>query len=253
MALHSLRAVTPELMAEVLPAFAAGDATAPIHIHVAEQQKEVDDCLAWSGARPVEWLLANADIDPRWCAVHATHMTGDEITALARTGAVAGLCPTTEATLGDGLFPLTDYLAAGGIIGIGSDSHISVSPVEELRWLEYGQRLIVQRRNVAALPGTRSIGAGLYRATLAGGAQALGRPTGALAQGCRTDLVVLDGDHPLLAGRAGDVLLDSWIFSGNANPVRDVIVGGRKVVTDGYHADEDAILAGYRATVADLA
>ena len=253
MALHSLRAVTPELMAEVLPAFAAGDATAPIHIHVAEQQSEVDDCLAWSGARPVEWLLANAALDARWCAVHATHMTADEIAGLARTGAVAGLCPTTEANLGDGLFPLTEFLAAGGIVGIGSDSHISVSPVEELRWLEYGQRLVKQRRNVAVLPGTRSIGAGLYRAALAGGARALGRPIGALAQGCRADMVILDADHPLLVGRAGDVLLDSWIFSGNANPVCDVIVGGRKVVTQGRHVDEDAILAEYRATITALA
>ncbi len=253
MALHSLRAVTPELIAEVLPAFAAGDATAPIHVHVAEQQSEVDDCLAWSGARPVEWLLANAALDARWCAVHATHMTADEITGLARMGAVAGLCPTTEANLGDGLFPLTEFLAAGGIVGIGSDSQISVSPVEELRWLEYGQRLIKQRRNVAALPGTRSIGAGLYRAALAGGAQALGRPIGALSAGCRADLVVLDGDHPLLVGRAGDVLLDSWIFSGNQNVVRDVIVGGRPVVTQGRHVDEAAIAAEFRATVADLA
>ena len=253
MALHSLRAVTPELMAEVLPAFAAGDATAPIHIHVAEQQSEVDDCLAWSGARPVEWLLANVALDARWCAVHATHMTADETVGLARTGAVAGLCPTTEANLGDGLFPLTEFLAAGGIVGIGSDSHISVSPVEELRWLEYGQRLVKQRRNVAVLPGTRSIGAGLYRAALAGGARALGRPIGALAQGCRADMVVLDADHPLLVGRAGDVLLDSWIFSGNANPVCDVIVGGRPVVTQGRHVDENAILADYRATVAALA
>ena len=253
MALHSLRAVTPELMAEVLPAFAAGDPAAPIHIHVAEQQREVDDCLAWSGARPVEWLLANAALDARWCAVHATHMTADEITGLARTGAVAGLCPTTEANLGDGLFPLTEFLAAGGAIGIGSDSHISVSPVEELRWLEYGQRLVKQRRNVAVLPGTRSIGAGLYRAALAGGAQALGRPIGALSQGCRADMVVLDGDHPLLVGRTGDVLLDSWIFSGNANAVRDVIVGGRPVVTQGRHVDEDAIAAEFRSTVAALA
>ncbi len=253
MALHSLRAVTPELMAEVLPTFAAGDATAPIHVHVAEQQSEVDDCLAWSGARQVEWLLANAAHDARWCALHATHKTADEITGLAREGAVAGLCPTTEANLGDGLFPLTEFLAAGGIVGIGSDSHISVSPDEELRWLEYGQRLIKQRRNVAALPGTRSIGAGLYRAALAGGAQALGRPIGALSAGCRADLVVLDGDHPLLVGRAGDVLLDSWIFSGNQNVVRDVIVGGRPVVTQGRHVDEDAIAAEFRATVADLA
>jgi formimidoylglutamate deiminase len=249
---HSLRAVSPALFLATIAALDAIDSSAPIHIHVAEQEKEVEDCLAWSGARPVEWLLANAEVSRRWCLVHATHMNEAETTGLARSGAVAGLCPTTEANLGDGLFPLSAYLAAGGAFGIGSDSHISVSPVEELRWLEYGQRLMGRRRNVAVLPETPSVGAGLYHAALAGGAQALGRPIGALAAGRRADLVVLDGNHPSLAGREGDVLLDSLVFSGNANPVRDVMVGGKWAVRNGRHDDEDSILADYRAAIAEL-
>ena len=249
---HSLRAVTRELLAEVVAALDGIDAAAPIHLHVAEQEREVADCLAWSGARPVDWLLDNFDLSPRWCAVHATHMSDAETARLAHSGAVAGLCPTTEANLGDGLFPLAAWLDAGGAFGVGSDSHVSVSPVEELRWLEYGQRLARERRNVAAFGDAPSTGAGLWRAALAGGAQALGRPIGALEAGCRADIVVLDADHPLLAGRAGDVLLDSLVFSGNANVVRDVYVGGRRVVAEGRHTGEDAIAAGYRAAIAAL-
>jgi len=249
---HSLRAVTPELLAQAIVMLDALDASAPIHIHIAEQEKEVADCLAWSGARPVDWLLGNFDIDRRWCAVHATHMTLAETVALARSGAVAGLCPTTEANLGDGLFPLRAYLDADGALGIGSDSHISVSPVEELRWLEYGQRLAARRRNIAAGSGAPHVGAALLRASLAGGAQALGRSIGALAPGARADLVVLDAEHPILAGRSEDDLIDSWVFSGNANLVREVHVGGRRVVQDGRHADEDAIAARYRAVLAAL-
>ena len=253
MAPHSLRAVTPDVLAEAVAALDALDAGSPIHIHVAEQEDEVAECLAWSGARPVEWLLANAAVSRRWCLVHATHMSGEETLGLARSGAVAGLCPTTEANLGDGVFPLFAYLAAGGAFGIGSDSHVSVSPVEELRWLEYGQRLTGRRRNIAVSPGSPSVGAGLYRRALAGGAQALGRPIGALEPGARADLVVLDGGHPVLAGRGGDVLLDALVFSGNDSPVRDVMVGGKWVVRDRRHDDEDDILAGYRAAVAELA
>ena len=249
---HSLRAVTRELLAEVIAALDGIDAGAPIHLHVAEQEREVADCLAWSGARPVDWLLDNFELSPRWCAVHATHMSDAETARLAQSGAVAGLCPTTEANLGDGLFPLAAWLDAGGAFGVGSDSHVSVSPVEELRWLEYGQRLARERRNVAAFGDAPSTGAGLWRAALAGGAQALGRPIGALAAGRRADIVVLDADHPLLAGRAGNVLLDSLVFSGNANVVRDVYVGGRHVIAEGRHSGEDAIAASYRAAIAAL-
>ncbi len=249
---HSLRAVTPDLLADAVVALDALDDTAPIHIHIAEQEREVADCLAWSGARPVDWLLGNCAVDSRWCAVHATHMTLAETVALARSGAVAGLCPTTEANLGDGLFPLRAYLDADGALGVGSDSHISVSPVEELRWLEYGQRLAARRRNIAADERTPHVGAALYRRALAGGAQALGRPIGALAPGARADFVALDAERPILAGRSEDYLIDAWVFSGNANPVREVWVGGRRVVEDGRHADEDAIAARYRAVLAAL-
>ena len=244
---HSLRAVTPELLAEALAALDARDAGAPVHIHIAEQAREVDECLAWSGARPVEWLLGHVAVDRRWCLVHATHMSEAETAHLAASGAVAGLCPTTEANLGDGLFPAPAYLAAGGRLGIGSDSHVSVSPVEELRWLEYGQRLIAWSRNLLAAEPGGSVGAGLWRRALAGGAQAAGRPVGRLAAGCRADLLVLDRDHPILAGRDGDMLLDALVFSGNANPVRDVMVGGRWVVREGRHPLEDEAAAAYRA------
>jgi len=249
---HSLRAVPPEALQAALAGLDALDDAAPVHIHIAEQTKEVDDCLAWSGARPVEWLLANADVTERWCLVHATHMTAAETEALARSGAVAGLCPTTEANLGDGIFPLATFQAAGGGFGIGSDSHISVSPVEELRWLEYGQRLTLQRRNVAARGPDVSTGATLYEASLAGGARASGRPLGEISPGCRADLVVLDADHPLLAGCDEGQILDAVIFSGNTTTVRDVMVGGRWVVRDGRHSDEAAIAAAYRAALARL-
>ncbi|MCC7330687.1 MAG: formimidoylglutamate deiminase, partial [Gammaproteobacteria bacterium] len=174
-ALHSLRAVAPGALDEVLAWRAATDPQCPVHIHVAEQPREVAECQAWSGRRPVEWLLERGVVDAHWCLVHATHMTGGEARALAQSGAVAGLCPTTEANLGDGLFPLAEFLAAGGRIGIGSDSHVSVSPVEELRWLEYGQRLATGRRNVAATAAEPHCGARLFRAAVAGGARALGQ------------------------------------------------------------------------------
>jgi formimidoylglutamate deiminase len=249
---HSLRAVPPDALKAALDGFAAIERTGPIHIHAAEQTKEVDDCVAWSGQRPVEWLLTHAPVDARWCLVHCTHMAPAETAALAASGAVAGLCPTTEANLGDGLFPLPAFLHAGGRFGIGTDSNVATSPVEELRWLEYGQRLTARARNLAETKIGASTGAQLYRTALAGGAQALGRPIGALAPGMRADIVVLDADHPALAGRTGDVLLDSWIFSGNATPVRDVMVGGHWVVRDQHHSHEEQAAADYRHTIARL-
>jgi formimidoylglutamate deiminase len=245
--------VAPDALKTVLDGFAAMDRTGPIHIHAAEQTKEVHDCVAWSGQRPVEWLLSRAPVDARWCLVHCTHMTPAETTALAASGAVAGLCPTTEANLGDGLFPLPAYLQEGGRIGIGTDSNVATSPVEELRWLEYGQRLTARARNLAETQIGASTGARLYKAALAGGAQALGRPIGALAPGLRADMVVLDPEHPALAGRAGDVLLDSWVFSGNTTPVRDVMVGGHWVVRDHHHSHEEQAADDYRRAVARLA
>ncbi len=243
---HSLRAVTPETLQATLAGLAALDPEAPIHIHVAEQTKEVEDCLAWCGQRPVAWLLEHAGVDARWCLVHATHMEPAETAGLARSGAVAGLCPTTEANLGDGLFDGPRYWTAGGLWGIGSDSHVSHSPIEELRLLEYGQRLHARRRNVLRGAGP-AIGAALYGGALAGGARALGRPVGRLAPGCRADLLVLDPQTPALVGLSGDTLLDALVFAGNRNPVRDVAVGGRWVVREGHHRAEAAALRGFAA------
>jgi formimidoylglutamate deiminase len=249
-ALHSLRAVPEPALREVLDAVAGIDC--PIHIHIAEQIGEVQDCLATRNARPVEWLLDHAHVDARWCAVHATHLTADETRRLAASGAVAGLCPTTEANLGDGLFPLADWLDAGGALGIGSDSHISVSPVEELRWLEYGHRLASRHRNIAARGAGRSVGETLWMAAVAGGAQASGLPREALATGGRADLLVLDDASPLLAARDERSVLDSFLFAGNAPLVRDVMVAGRWVVRDFRHRDEGRIARDYRTAVEAL-
>ncbi|MGN6282195.1 formimidoylglutamate deiminase [Frateuria sp.] len=249
-ALHSLRAVPEDALQAVL---ASGQAqSTPIHIHIAEQIGEVQDCLAIRGARPVEWLLDHAQIDARWCLVHATHLNDSETARLARSGAVAGLCPTTEANLGDGLFPLADYMDAGGTLGIGSDSHISVSPVEELRWLEYGQRLATRHRNIAARHEGASVGQTLWRAALKGGAQASGLAIGALQPDHRADLLVLDDGSPLLAAREEPALLDSFIFAGNTPLVRHVMSGGRWVVRDFQHHDEARIAQRYRETVPRL-
>ena len=249
---HSLRAVPDAALRQVVALAGAVDPEAPIHIHVAEQAKEVHDCLEWCGARPVAHLLDTVEIGPRWCLIHATHMDDGETETLARSGAVAGLCPTTEANLGDGLFNLGAFLVAGGRFGIGSDSHVSVSPIEELRWLEYGQRLVTLRRLIAASEDQPQCGARLWRAALAGGAQALGRRIGRLAPGHRADLIRIDDQHPILAGRRGDILLDSLVFSGNANPVRDVMVGGRWLVRDGRQPDREWIAGRYRRVMAAL-
>ena len=232
---HSLRAVTPEQLNAVL---AAEQGARPIHIHIAEQQKEVDDCLAWSGRRPLQWLYEHAPVDERWCLVHATHAEADEVAAMATSGAVAGLCLTTEANLGDGIFPAVDFLARGGRLGIGSDSHVSVSVVEELRWLEYGQRLRDQRRNRLYRADQPQVGRTLFDAALTGGAQALGQPVGALAEGKRADWLVLDGHDPYLATAEGDALLNRWLFAGGDHQVRDVMVAGTWVVRDGRHETE---------------
>ncbi len=246
---HSLRAVTPEELAGAISI--AGNN--PIHIHVAEQEKEVADCVAWSGARPVAWLLDHAPVDQRWCLVHATHMDDGERRRLACGGAVAGLCQTTEANLGDGIFPLRAFLADGGRFGIGSDSNVCTSPVEELRWLEYVRRLETRARNVTeACPGA-SVATGLYTRALAGGAQALGRGATGIAPGGVADLVVLDTAHPSLVGRTGDTILDAWLFSGNSTPVRDVMVAGQWVVRDGTHRAQQHIADRFARTMQRLA
>jgi formimidoylglutamate deiminase len=249
---HSLRAVPDDALKEAVALADAIDSEAPIHIHVAEQVKEVRDCLEWCGARPVAHLFDVVEIGPRWCLIHATHMNDAETESLGQSGAVAGLCPTTEANLGDGLFNLGGFLVAGGRFGIGSDSHVSISPIEELRWLEYGQRLGSLRRLIAASQDQPHCGAGLWQTALAGGAQALGRRIGRLAAGYRADLIRIDDQHPILAGRRGGCLLDSLVFSGSANPVRDVMVGGRWLVRDGRHIRGEETAAAYRATVTRL-
>jgi formimidoylglutamate deiminase len=250
-ALHSLRAVPEAALHEVLASPRVR--TGPIHIHIAEQIGEVQDCLAIRGARPVEWLFDHAEVDARWCLVHATHLTEAETSRIAGSGAVAGLCPTTEANLGDGLFPLAAYLDAGGAFGIGSDSHISISPVEELRWLEYGQRLLTRRRNIASRQPGASVGETLWRAALAGGTRASGVPGGELRVGASADLIVLDENSPLLAARDEASVLDSWLFAGNTPLVRDVMRAGRWVVRDFRHHDEERIAARYRAAVQRIA
>lgn len=249
---HSLRAVSPEMLVEATQAVRRMDRSMPVHIHVAEQTGEVDACLAWSGKRPVEWLLDNAPLDPHWTVIHATHMTEDETRRLASSGVVTGLCPTTEANLGDGIFPLLKYLEHGGVFAIGSDSHVSVSPVEELRWLEYGQRLVRHERTLVRSAEIPSVGAALYDRALTGGAQALGRGTGAIEVGSPADLLVLDTHVPCLDGKLRDHILDAMIFAGNENPVRDVMVGGRWVVRDRHHKRQERIFERYRKVVRKL-
>ena len=239
---HSLRAATPEEIALILPLAGGG----PVHIHVAEQVREVDDCLARHGARPVQWLLGQTPVDDRWCLVHATHIDAAERRAIAARGAVAGLCPITEANLGDGLFPARAFLEEGGRIAVGSDSSVLIDAVEELRLLEYGQRLAGRARNVLAVGEQLSVGRGLFSATLAGGAQALGVGSARIAPGARLDLVSLDADSPALVGRSGDALLDSWIFAARGGAVDGVWRAGRKLVAGGRHVERPAIVARYR-------
>lgn len=252
LALHSLRAVPPEPLRTAVEALRDRDPTAPVHIHVAEQEREVEACRTSFGARPVAWLLDQAPVDERWCLVHATHVDDAEIAAMAASGAVVALCPTTEANLGDGIFPLAAYQGAGGRWAVGTDSHVGVSPAGELRTLEYGQRLAHRVRNVAAGRRDRSSGRTLLDASWAGGAQASGRPLGVLEEGARADIVLLDPRHPALAGREGDDLLDAWIFAGDETPVRDVMVGGRWVVRDGRHDHQEEVADAYRAVARRL-
>ncbi len=241
-AFHSLRAVPEAAMREVL---AALPADAPIHIHIAEQVGEVQDSLAVRNARPVEWLLREFPVDRRWTLVHATHLTQEETRGIASSGATVAICPTTEANLGDGLFPLRDYLQAGGRWGIGSDSHVSVSPVEELRWLEYGQRLVTRHRNIAVTAHSPSVGETLLRGVLDSASEATGFPYA-------DDEVLLDAAAPALAGATADDVVDRWLFAGNRPLVKQVRVAGREVVHDGRHADRDGIARRYGETLQRL-
>lgn len=249
---HSLRAIDQHLLNSVIASLGK-DKLAAIHIHIAEQIKEVDDCLAWSKQTPVEWLFNHFDVDQQWCLIHATHMTEAETAGMAASGCVAGLCPTTEANLGDGFFNAEQYLNSNGNWAIGSDSHISIDPVEELRWLEYGQRLVTRSRNVLTSAKSGNTGRNLLDGAMAGGAMACGRKIGRIEAGFRADLVVVRDNHPRLYGRREDDLLDSWIFSGNENMVDSVYVGGRKVIENGVHVNEQKIANNYRKTLDQLA
>jgi formiminoglutamate deiminase len=244
---HSLRAVTPQELDALVDLAPSG----PIHIHIAEQMREVEDCLAWSGQRPVDWLLDHAPVDGRWCLVHATHMTAPETARLANSGAIAGLCPITEANLGDGIFPAVDFLAGGGRFGIGSDSNVLIDASEELRLLEYGQRLAHRGRNLLTGHGQTHGGMALFQAALAGGAVALGAGTG-LAPGAPLDLVSLDADHPSLVGRKAEAAVDSWVFAAGRGAVDCVWRRGDKLVSRGKHRSRTAILGRYRKAIDGL-
>jgi formiminoglutamate deiminase len=247
---HSLRAVTPDELARVVPLAGSG----PVHIHAAEQTGEVEQCLAWSGARPVQWLLDHAAIDRRWCLVHSTHVTDEECDRLAASGAVAGLCPITEANLGDGIFPAPKYLAAGGAFGIGTDSNVSIGVADELRQLEYSQRLRDRARNVVGTGDVRSTGRVLFEGAIRGGARALGvdAEVAGIAKGNAADFVSLNMDAPALALKEGDALLDSWIFAGSAGVIDGVWRAGRKLVSDGRHIARGEVAGKYRDTMQRL-
>lgn len=245
---HSLRAVTPERLSALLRLYPHH----VVHIHAAEQVKEVNDCRAWSGQRPVEWLLEHAGVDARWCIVHATHLAPSEITELARSGAAVGLCPVTEANLGDGIFPAVAYARAGGRWGIGTDSNVALDAAGELRQLEYAQRLQWRSRSALAASDRPSTGRRLLEAALAGGAQALGLPVGAIAVGHRADLVLLDESHPDLSERAGDAVLDTWVFSVGRAAIRTVISAGETVVESRRHRRRDRIDVAYRRAASRL-
>jgi formimidoylglutamate deiminase len=247
---HSLRAVSAQSLRTLLGGI---DTTAPVHIHIAEQTAEVDACIETEGARPVQWLLDRFDVDSRWCLVHATHVDANETLALANSGAVAGLCLTTEANLGDGIFPAQEYLDAHGRIGVGSDSHIGVDWRAELRLLEYGQRLTRRQRNVLASAQATHVADRLFDAALDGGARATGRAVGALQAGHRADLLVLDADHPAIAEHAPDAWLSGVVFCEHGEtPIRDVYAGGDKVVENRRHRDEARAYASYRTALAEL-
>ena len=243
---HSLRATDPEGLAAIL-LLAGGN---PIHIHIAEQPKEVADITGWLGARPVEWLLDHADVGPDWCPIHATHMTAEETRRLAQTGAIAGLCPITEANLGDGPFNGPGWRAAQGGFGVGSDSNIRISMVEELRTLEYGQRLRDLARNVLTDAG--STGETLYAAASQGGAQALGRHAGQIAPGYLADLTAIDHTHPTLCPLTPANLLDGLIFAAPESVVTDVWSAGRHMVRAGRHIHRDRITGNWRRAVRSL-
>ena len=249
---HSLRAVDKKAIIEAVEHVRSLDNKAPIHIHIAEQQQEVDDCLQHYSKRPVQWLLDNIELDEHWCLIHATHINEQEQKGIIASKAIAGICPTTEANLGDGIFPTTNFLALGGTFAIGSDSHISVNPIEELRWLEYIQRLTKQQRAILASPATASVGQNLWQKAAIGGAQSTNSNTGTLAIGKQADLLVLDETQTCLFANNNHYLLDSVIFASQKNMIKDVMVNGQWVVQNGIHAQEQSSADSFSALLKEL-
>lgn len=245
---HSLRAVSEPVMQDLV---AALPSHLPLHIHIAEQRNEIDVCRKFHGRRPVDWLLDNFPVDKSWCLVHATHMDDSELQRAAGSGAVAGLCPTTEADLGDGIFAAVDWQESGGAWGIGSDSNLRTGVAEELRLLEFTQRLRHEQRNLMTSADSR-VGDSLYKAALGGGAQALGQPVGRIEPGYRADLVQLDNDHPLFAVGGADDILDCYIFANSEQMIRRVLVAGKTVIRDGRHNNEESLRTAYESVIRAL-
>lgn len=245
---HSLRAAT---YAEIQEVASLLPPDAPLHIHAAEQVREVEACRAILGLPPIAALLEQVGLDARWCLIHATHGTGAELMAVARAGAVVGLCPVTEANLGDGIFGALPYRAAGGLLGVGTDSNVLVGAAEELRALEYAQRLAHRTRNALA-PRGASTGRTLWEAALAGGTRALAAGPAGIVPGAWADLVLLDPGHPAMAAHTGDRWLDALVFAARTSPIRDVWVRGRRVVEGGRHPLRAAAEARMGATLARI-
>ena len=233
---HSLRAVEVSDLPEMLAMIQSG----PVHLHISEQPAEVGECLDHCGCTPIQLLSEHVQLDRRWCLIHATHATEAELEIMAASDAVVGLCPTTEADLGDGLFPVRQFLDAGGVYAIGSDSNLVTDAASELRLLDWGQRLRLNQRNVLCDEGEH-IGRRLWQDTARFGAQALGQPVGELAVGRRADWVVLDSTHSLLAALDADQQLDTFIFSAAQDLVDQVWVSGRMQVTGGRHAGRESL------------
>ncbi|MCY3884628.1 MAG: formimidoylglutamate deiminase [Gammaproteobacteria bacterium] len=246
---HSLRAVHPDSLSR-LAQLSLRDGC-PLHIHISEQMAEVEQCLAHHKARPIEWLLKELPVDRRWCLVHATHASEQELDALAETHAVICLCPSTEANLGDGIFKLNAWLEKNGRIAIGSDSHVTVNPFEELRWIEYEQRLLSRSRNVAVFEDTH-IGQGLFQRVVQGGTTSCGHSKDSLCPGGYADLVCLDEQHPVLLGHESDSILDALVFSGYPLPINRVMVGGAWYAAQGVHIYEKEIKKRFQHVVGDL-
>jgi len=249
---HSLRAVDKTSLISAVTHVRSLDENAPIHIHIAEQQQEVDDCISFYGKRPVQWLIDNVELDKHWCLIHATHINEAERKGIIEQEAVVGICPTTEANLGDGIFPTLEFVTEGGSFAIGSDSHISVNPIEELRWLEYVQRLTKQKRALLASAIQPSIGAFIWHKALIGGMNSTNSNVGELAVGKQADLLVLDNERLATFASNQQFILDSLLFASQTNMIRDVMVNGKWVIKNGIHADEKQCMQDFSVLLAEV-